>query len=388
MKIAIFNDWWIPDLVGGAEVSAIDNFELLKKGGFDVTVIQPVSFISRKSQNASWVVSVRILSLRRNPKTLNLIKILEKIRVLIDPLSPIIVSATIRKIAPKILVIHQMDRVGHYFIPILKLMNPKMKIIRVYHDLGDSCILRTRFRSEQNCIKTCKMCIPKNAFNAFSSPLIDFAVYNSRFTANHFHSLGYNPKMEKIGFPIKTLDHRDIEFKRKFQSFQFEIGYLGRLHPTKGIEFLIECASEVSGLRLHLVGTGDPRYVAKLLDLANTLSVEIVMHGYRVAPFGLLTEIGVGLLVVPSKWNEPFGRIPLEAAEYGIRVAVSDSGGLKESMELINPSLPTFRFGDHKSLVRIIEAAKKDSETSIQVRISPYPTINSVLVNFINNISN
>ena len=39
----------------------------------------------------------------------------------------------------------------------------------------------------------------------------------------------------------------------------------------------------------------------------------------------------VGISVVPSKWDEPFGRSSLEAASRGCAVIRSDKGGLNET---------------------------------------------------------
>jgi len=36
-------------------------------------------------------------------------------------------------------------------------------------------------------------------------------------------------------------------------------------------------------------------------------------------------------LLVPSKWNEAFGRVVLEAKYFGVNVITSDKGGLPET---------------------------------------------------------
>ena len=46
-----------------------------------------------------------------------------------------------------------------------------------------------------------------------------------------------------------------------------------------------------------------------------------------------LKNLGVSISVVPSRWDEPFGRSSLEASSRGCAVIRSDTGGLKETTD-------------------------------------------------------
>ena len=383
MKIAVYNDWWFPDIVGGAEKSAKDNLDLLKTAGHDLRVFKPVSFLRFRFGKVNDMYLVPILTVRQNPKTSIVIKIIEKIRVFFDFLSPLIAAIRIKVFKPEILLVHQIDRIGPYFITFVKLLLPSVRVIRVYHDLGDSCLLRTRFRFQENCKEICLMCKPKNFLNRICSKDIDLAIYNSKFTGNEYNQLGYRAKSFKVGLPY---ENRNKEFSARDgvkTTDVFKVAYVGRLHPTKGIEFLMECASNIEGIQLHLVGTGNKRYEKKLLEFSKNLNFEVFQHGFLDEPFLFLQKIGVKLVVVPSKWNEPFGRIPLEAAAYGIKTISTENGGLKESQQLVEPSSQTFQYGDHNALISLLEKAKNGKEEVNELKIKHFESINAVITKYI-----
>ena len=45
------------------------------------------------------------------------------------------------------------------------------------------------------------------------------------------------------------------------------------------------------------------------------------------------------LVIMPSIWPEPFGRIPVEANKLGVPVIVSNRGGLPETIEKIQQDI-------------------------------------------------
>ena len=77
-----------------------------------------------------------------------------------------------------------------------------------------------------------------------------------------------------------------------------------------------------------LGGTGAASYLDALKARYATLDVEFV--GF-VAPADLFARID--LLVVPSLWEEPLGRVIYEAYAHGVPSIVSNSGGMPEIVE-------------------------------------------------------
>lgn len=105
------------------------------------------------------------------------------------------------------------------------------------------------------------------------------------------------------------------------------LGFLGRLDVTKGLETLIAAMRQLHGLPVSAViaGTGPPHYEGQLRAAAAGLPIRFLGH---IAPAGLFRQID--LLVVPSAWREPFGRVVLEAFAAGVPVLGAASGAIPE----------------------------------------------------------
>lgn len=103
------------------------------------------------------------------------------------------------------------------------------------------------------------------------------------------------------------------------------LGYLGRLHETKGVHQLVEAMRPFEGrARLLVAGTGNPQFVESLKAKAGP-NVEFL--GFVDADT-VLTKLDA--LVVPSLWREPFGRIYAEALVHGVPVIGSVHGAGRE----------------------------------------------------------
>ena len=132
-------------------------------------------------------------------------------------------------------------------------------------------------------------------------------------------------------------------------------GYLGRLHPSKGVALLADAmaAVEPGTVSLELAGEmQDPDIAARLEALGRIQDVRY--HGFVPADAFLA---GIDVLVVPSIWQEPFGRVAIEALAHGVPIIASRRGGLADTVEpgrtgwLFDPERPF-------ELVRAIEAAR------------------------------
>lgn len=110
------------------------------------------------------------------------------------------------------------------------------------------------------------------------------------------------------------------------------LGFLGRLDPLKGIERLLETLTSPALSRrswnLQIGGQGLPAYVDSLKTRFPDPRIQFL--GF-VDPGSLLSNID--LLVAPALWEEPLGRIVLEAYAYGVPVIASRRGGMAEIVE-------------------------------------------------------
>lgn len=110
--------------------------------------------------------------------------------------------------------------------------------------------------------------------------------------------------------------------------------YVGRLEKIKGVQNLVAALPALlrscPSASLEIAGIGS--YEEDLRALANELGVST-----RVSFLGKLSreELGVryaraALVVVPSVWPEPFGKVGIEAMSVGRPVVASDVGGVRE----------------------------------------------------------
>ena len=102
---------------------------------------------------------------------------------------------------------------------------------------------------------------------------------------------------------------------------------------------------------LTICGAGSARYLKSLIRLASKLEVELILLGYSDSPFKTLAG-KIDAVVVPSIWQEPLGRIPMESLSHGLPCFVSGIGGLVESKLFLGGPLVYFQPGNEKDLMK------------------------------------
>ncbi|MBI4353104.1 MAG: glycosyltransferase family 4 protein [Candidatus Omnitrophica bacterium] len=133
-------------------------------------------------------------------------------------------------------------------------------------------------------------------------------------------------------------------FRKRFgiSSGAFLVTYAGRLHPVKGVEVLLRAFSRLpgeGGKRLVLAGKAaelkdkdgtDRDYRRELEALANDLGMggEIIWIEHWEDVQSLFGDSDV--VVLPSLWSEPFGRVLIEAMACGTPAVGSRIGGIPE----------------------------------------------------------
>jgi glycogen(starch) synthase len=127
--------------------------------------------------------------------------------------------------------------------------------------------------------------------------------------------------------------------------------YVGRLVSDKGVDFLIDALSILreSGTQTQLTIVGDGPDRAKLEKQISDLRLEPWVEFKGNQSGAQLAEIlnQHRILMVPSRWPEPFGIVALEAIACGCVVVGSDQGGLPEA---IGPCGITFPNNDARAL--------------------------------------
>lgn len=349
MKILIFNHVYTPYQKGGAEVSTQLLAESLSALGNEVHVcttapedkdenINSVIVHRFKEHNLYWSYENEKASAAQKMiwHTIELYNVFNKksIEKILDMVKPDIVHTNV---------------ISGFSTIVWKLAKDRgIPVVHTMRDYYLMCIKATRFNGIDVCNRSCAICkyysIPKRHF----SQNVDAVVGISKYILDLHLQNGYfkNVKVNGVIYnAIKSVSISDNYSRRPV------IGYLGRVHPSKGIELLIEAFLRVNSDKytLEVGGTGDISYIESLKQKYNCDKVKFLG---KVDAYKFLHSIE--LLVVPSLWHEPFGRVIVEANACGCPVFVSNRGGMPELVNGNNGS--TFNIADRDDLKNKIDS--------------------------------
>ena len=137
-----------------------------------------------------------------------------------------------------------------------------------------------------------------------------------------------------------------------------DLVFLGRLVSDKGADLLLDALAllQSRGMRPHLtlIGTGPERSALEDQCVRLQLQNQVRFTG-PLSGDALVHELNAHrLLVVPSRWPEPFGIVALEGIACGCAIIGSSGGGLPEA---IGPCGMTFPNGDVPALAEALYSA-------------------------------
>jgi glycosyltransferase involved in cell wall biosynthesis len=142
-----------------------------------------------------------------------------------------------------------------------------------------------------------------------------------------------------------------------------DLVFLGRLVSDKGVDVLLDALAllEREGLAPRLTVVGDGPEAPRLAEQARRLGLGERVHFAGTRTGEDLVELlnRHRVLVVPSRYAEPFGTVALEGIACGCAVVGSERGGLPEA---IGPCGRTFRNGDAADLARVLGELLGDPE--------------------------
>jgi glycosyltransferase involved in cell wall biosynthesis len=327
MKILIVNSLYYPNSIGGAEESTQLLAEGFVKKGFKVIVV----CIHPYNDQVNFYHGVKIYYLHhrnvyfRFKKKRFLDKILKPLNYLIDMYNPLIDKAfeRILKIeTPDI--IHTNNIYG--FSPIIwnRVERLKIPLVHTLRDYQLMCARGTMFKKYKSCKGQCLECkiltITRRNFSHFISTVVGISSYVLK---KHLE-FGLFKKASKklvIHNPLFT-EANLVSFPKKQMNHPIRFLYLGGVFEHKGFYLLMKVFSKLKKLNnkweLWIAGRGEFKEIAhpnvKFLNFIN--------------PKDIYGKADVA--IIPSIWNEPFGRIIIEANSFGLPVIGSCRGGIPE----------------------------------------------------------
>lgn len=145
-----------------------------------------------------------------------------------------------------------------------------------------------------------------------------------------------------------------------------DLVFLGRLVSDKGADILLQALGLLKkrGLTPHLTIIGSGPEAEPLAQLVQELDLSDQVQ-FRGAQSGLELVQSLNahrILVVPSRWAEPFGIVALEGIACGCVVVGSEAGGLKDA---IGPCGLTFANGDSEALATCLSTLLADPQSLV-----------------------
>ena len=340
MRIMVINTYYYPEIVGGAEYSVKKLSEKLVQEGHTVRVLCTGKENSKEIIDGVEVVRIKdgvVVKTADAPNANAFVKLHRWLQELWCVANKGILEREIDDFNPE--VIHTN---GLYDISPIVWKIAKRRGIRVVHTLRDYFLMCPRVsltcsHSSGTCQKPTFVCKLYRSVNRNSSKYVDVVTAPSAIVLNTLKSDGYFK--ESLGKVVPNATEFDEESVLKICQKRQEISYsapqfvfLGSLIQVKGIQWLIESfrSLENPDVKLYIAGKGKlEEYVKSAAKQDSRIQFVGFLGEKEVSELLEKTDV----LIAPSIWEEPFGRIVLDAYKHAMPVIVSDCGALPTLVE-------------------------------------------------------
>ncbi|PWL39844.1 hypothetical protein DKG77_03170 [Flagellimonas aquimarina] len=338
MRVLIFNTLYTPYKIGGAEISVQDLAENLLDNGIKVgvvtlgenkekTMVNGIVVWRLKLQNVFWPFneepSSTLTKLKWHWEDVYNKRYQEDVNKIFLEFKPHIVHT---------------NNLAGFSVAIWDIAHGRnIKVVHTLRDYYLQCPRTTRFKGRNLCTKQCLECNLLSIKKKKASQKVHGLIGISKYILNDHISKGYflSSKKQVIynGFMIPRRKTGNTQFEEKDK---VNFGFIGQINQSKGLELLVESFSALKSNRnwvLHVAGKINDNYKKELSS--KLLKGKVVFHGF-VKPKDFFPQIDV--LVVPSIWEEPFGRVILEGLINEKPILGSNRGGIPELLGAENKS--------------------------------------------------
>lgn len=345
MRILFVSEYYPPIIKGGGEINLQILTEELARNDFTVTVLTSYNSKLPINEVKNGVNIIRRLRNGKNPE--NIISNIKRAFVL--PKSIII---EVKKISKDIDIIHL---IGNTIIVSKELKKLDKIIVATIESYPTLCPKGDRF------YKSKKECEYKCTFGKFISCQVKsyeigkmknyfFLKYNPLFLAYLYYrykklnnSLKYCHVITVSAYVKKLLNKYGVESEiipniinendfdiPKKKNKKIQVSYFGSLTRYKGAHLVVECLKD-SDVRIAFYGNGNLK--EEILKRMKDYNMDGIIYDsieYEKIPKEYAKS---DIVIFPSIWPEPFGRITIESMASGTPVIGSKVGGISETLK-------------------------------------------------------
>ena len=349
MRILIVNTYYYPNMIGGTENSVKILAENLYNVGNDVAIYSVDNNDKLKIEKENNVKIYRGCAGKYqidNLQNVNFGKI-KKIENKILELNNITAKKEIKTVIedfnPDIIHTNNLYGISNIVWKIAK----EEYGIPIIHTLRDYWMLYPIVSNEK---------LSKILFQPFMrkrTKYVDVVTAPSNCTLEKFTDNGYF-KSSKKECVVNAIDidieetKRIIDDKTERKNEDIKFMFVGMLTENKGIRNLLEAFTSIKNdkISLHIYGQG----------ILENLVKDKEKQDNRIKYYGQLKKADLkeewiknDVLIVPSIWEEPFGRVVIEGNQYGLPVIGANRGGIKEIINLTHAG-ETYQFDNIEKL--------------------------------------
>ncbi len=341
MKILIVNTFYYPNMIGGTENSIKILAETLVKNGNEVAIYSVDEKENKSIENINGVKVYRYKIPKYN-------KIIKKFKDINNNLAQIQIREVIEDFRPNVIHTNNLYGISNIIWKTVK----KEYNIPIVHTLRDYWMLYPIVSKEK---------LSKILFQPFMrkrTKYVDVVTAPSKYTLNKFIEAGYFSESKKQciynAININIKETKEIIQKRNMNSKEeIRFMYVGMLIENKGIRNLLDAFSRIENgnVSLHIYGKGELENIVKQKVKEND---KIKYYGQL--PIDKLKNewLKNDVLIVPSIWEEPFGRVVIEANQYGLPVIGANRAGILETITNIQTGI-LYQYDNIEELVKTIQ---------------------------------
>jgi glycosyltransferase involved in cell wall biosynthesis len=357
VKILFISSLYYPNVVGGAERVLQAQAEALQRAGHDVMVLctVPESGLQTDLVNGVvvWRSGLKNLYFPHDPRRTSPPAVLAKqFWHLLDVYNvsmASVVRKAVKSFGPEVASVHNLP--GWSVAVWDALHSLGVPIVQVLHDQYLLCPTTTMFRDGELCATQCAKCRVLRLPHRSKSKKVDTVVGVSRFISEKMKQFGYFEGVRKMHtiHNVRDMSGLQLPVTPRTPDGLTTFGFIGRLVPSKGIEFLLETFTRTAreDWRLLVAGTAEPQY---------ELSLKERFKDSRISFLGQISAEDffskIDCTVIPSLWEDTFPSVAFESLLFGRPIIGCRIGGIPELVNDDNGRL--FRAGDTSELAETL----------------------------------